>query len=238
MENQKRASVGLQTIVDCYARLEEAGFTELDFHCVCNSRGDVGPLAMLEALRKSVQSNELWFKKHWTRTLSVPDDFDPDECVNSLQHVQAKKGRRILNVNHDIFSDQNLSRVTEKPCPSEQYDVTLFEIRQPSPLSLEECLRQSTSEGGVLLGGQGLILAFDAFAEELPHEQHDVRLFSFDEKEALGDDGGGDLVIPFVDLYKKEGEGQQIFGFNGLPIEEVENIKFGESFLLRFVPCF
>ncbi len=126
--------------------------------------------------------------------LTVPPDYNHETQIDRFQ----KKVKKLKTTYHynDALTSENFAKATNKLVPGKTYKVKIFPIL--SKVTSEDCMDFLRKQNAILVGGQGLTLV-----QELKPEQVPVGMFtvSFDEKEALWKDSGGDHRVPRVNRY-------------------------------------
>lgn len=131
---------------------------------------------------------ELLFEPLADFKVAVPKNYDHATWLGSF----AKKHRQEFYFYHDGVTDANFAKATQKLVPGKTYAVKIFGITQR--VSSEDCLGFLKTQKAVLVGAQGLTLAWEQKKEQLPKGKWMV---SFDEKDALPSLDGGHRV-PYV----------------------------------------
>ena len=120
----------------------------------------------------------------------VPDDYNHETC---LADFRKEFGDEFYYFNKDI-TDEKFGNVTSKLKPGQKLELRIFQIEER--ISSEECLALLKSQNAILVGAQGLSLACK-FAKDQLQEKGKAYL-SFDKKESLWRDAGGDRRVPYV----------------------------------------
>lgn len=122
---------------------------------------------------------------------TVPMDYDHDTW---LDHVyRAKKKLKTTYYYNDDLNSKNFANATNKLVPGKTYRVKIYPIL--STVTSDDCLNFLKRQAAVLVGGHGLLLTQSLHKEQFPEGKWTV---SFDEKEALWKDAGGDHRVPRV----------------------------------------
>ena len=80
---------------------------------------------------------------------------------------------------HDAITDINFAKATTKLVPGRRMKVKVFQMNTPIRVSSESCHRFLKSQKAILVGAQGLTLAYEQGKDKLPKGKWHV---SFDEK--------------------------------------------------------
>ena len=123
--------------------------------------------------------------------LTVPTDYNHDTIIDD----QKKKLKKLKNTHHhnDDLTSKNYANATNKLVPGKTYTVKIFPILEG--VTSEDCMTFLKKQRAILVGGQGVLLANDLKGDEFPVGKWTV---SFDEKEALWKDSGGNHRVPSV----------------------------------------
>jgi len=130
-----------------------------------------------------------FFKLIGSVKVTVPEDYDH---ATHLGRFRAKHGSKFYSYNNGI-TDENFARVTNQLRAGQEFIVEVFGITKP--VTFEECLAMLRSKGAVLVGVQGISLAWEQNMDELPKGKRSV---SFDEMEALWQDFNGNHRLPMI----------------------------------------
>lgn len=122
-----------------------------------------------------------------TFKLTVPEGYDHGTQLATF------RSKADLHYYNDAITDANFARVSNKLVPGKTYLVKIFGIK--TRVTSEECLAFLNSQGGILVGAQGLSLVQQLKKEQFPAEYW---VASFDKKEALWFDGAGHYYVPLL----------------------------------------
>ena len=114
----------------------------------------------------------------------VPEGYDHTTCLNSFRRVHREEFEHF----HHEISDQNFNRSTIMLFSDFRFVVEILQLQVK--ISSDEGLDFLSSRRAVLVGAQGLILAYEQGYDQLPLGR---RGLAFDEKEAL----------PIIDSYRR-----------------------------------
>jgi stalled ribosome alternative rescue factor ArfA len=117
-------------------------------------------------------------------------------AVSQLMQYGVEKARKFKSTyyyNNKITS-KNFSKATNKLVPGKTYAIKMFPISET--VQSEDCIAFLKENNAILFGAQGLTALQTDQPEIFPAGKCTV---SFDEKDALWKDAGGDLRVPFVD---------------------------------------
>ena len=118
--------------------------------------------------------------------VTVPTDYDHETQLSTLN----KKEFYYFN---DALTDRNFRKATQKLIPGKTYKAKLFSIRKI--VNSNDCLGLYKAVGAILTGAQGISLVYQLKKHVLPEGKYIV---SFDEKDALWQDSGGNHGVPHV----------------------------------------
>lgn len=135
----------------------------------------------------------------------VPPGYVHDTCLNTFKQEHEKE----FYYFNPAATDENFAKATTKLAPGRKFKVKVFGIAKSA--SSEQCLAKVRDEHGILLGAQGLTLAYLQGKAKLPKGKWHL---SFDEKEALPY-LGGDHRVPDVSAYSDGDFGFDLDGFGG-----------------------
>jgi len=129
---------------------------------------------------------------------TVPADYVHDTQLDTF----AKKTRRLKTTYYfnDDLTSANFAKATNKLVPGKTYKVKIFPIL--ATVTSDDCMNFLAKQNAVLVGGQGVTLLQDQKADAFPVGKYTV---SFDQKDALWTDSGGDHGVPRV--YRDSGGG-------------------------------
>jgi len=124
--------------------------------------------------------------------LTVPVLYNHETSLTTLDN-QINRNNIYLD---DDITDEHFSKVTDKLIPDKTYTVKIFQISRNN-VSSEECLTFLKSQNALLVGAQGLTLAWRLGNEKFPKEKW---LVSFDQEAALWKDDVifGSRRVPYV----------------------------------------
>lgn len=137
---------------------------------------------------------------------TVPADYKHDTQLETFAK-ETKKLKTTCNFNGDLNS-KNFAKATNKLEPGKKYRVRIFPILS-STVTSEDCMTFLKKQEAILVGGQGITLLQGQKADEFPVGKWTV---SFDEKDALWTDSGGNHRVPLVHRYS---DGCWAFGLGG-----------------------
>lgn len=125
---------------------------------------------------------------------TVPADYQHDTQLDTF----AKKTKKLKTTYYfnDALTSKNFAKATNKLEPGKTYRVRIFPVLET--VTSEDCMTFLKKQGAILVGGQGVTLLQDQKADEFPVGKWTV---SFDEKDALWEDAGGDHRVPCVDRH-------------------------------------
>jgi hypothetical protein len=126
--------------------------------------------------------------------ITVPMDYVHETQIDT--YAQKVKGQKTTYYYNDAFTSKNFANATTKLVPGKKYMVKLFPIL--SQVQSEDCMAFLQKKNAILVGGQGLMLAHSLKGDEFPKDKYTI---SFDEKDALWKDAGGDHGVPYVYRY-------------------------------------
>lgn len=126
-----------------------------------------------------------------TFEFTVPADYVHDTQLDTF----AKKTKKLKTTYYfnDELTSKNFAKATNKLEPGKTYKVKIFPILET--VTSEDCMSFLAKQNAILVGGQGITLLQDQKADEFPVGKYTV---SFDQKDALWTDSGGDHRVPFV----------------------------------------
>ncbi|MCB9809244.1 hypothetical protein H6776_02485 [Candidatus Nomurabacteria bacterium] len=124
-------------------------------------------------------------------TFTVPDNYNHDTQVDDF----AKKTRKLKSTYYynDELTSKNFSKATNKLVPGKTYGIKMFPILET--VESEDCLAFLESNNAILVGAQGVTALQADQPDIFPTRKWTV---SFDEKDALWKDAGGDHRVPYV----------------------------------------
>ncbi len=168
--------------------LDKAGFNADLVHQIVNSRGNRHAKAMHAALTEGALVDDR-FELVNTFNVIVPEGYDHGTRLDTFGNEHRKE---FAYYNKNI-TDQNYANATTKLVAGRKFKVKVFQIK--GRVSSDDCLNQIRSHKGVLVGAQGMSLAYEQGKEQLPVDRYSV---SFDEKEALWKDADGNRRVTLV----------------------------------------
>jgi hypothetical protein len=124
-----------------------------------------------------------------TIDLVVPGDYNH---ATRLALFREEKYKNFCGYNDDI-TDKNYAGVTSRLVAGQKGKVKIFQIKKG--VSSSDCLKKLKEEKAILVGAQGASLVWELKKEKLPVGKWSV---SFDEKEALWQDGNGRRRVPSI----------------------------------------
>ena len=196
--------------------LKKAGFDDELIQQVINSKGNKHAKAMYSAVTGGAQADSR-FELINTFSIVVPQGYAHATRLASFN----KEHRKEFYSYNDAITDKNYAKATTKLEPGRKLKVKVFQIKER--VTSDDCLTQLRSQKAILVGAQGASLAYEQKKDELPVDRWSV---SFDEKDALWEDGDGRHRVPHV------------YRFSG------GNFEFGLGFFERgwsvgrCLPCF
>lgn len=145
-----------------------------------------------KVLRKYSLTNGYFGEPVTVFDLTVPVDYDHDTQIDRFgERVRKKKTTYCYN---QSLTSGNFSKATNKLVPGKTYQVRIIPILRQ--VASKDCLAFLRKKNAILVGGQGLALAYDLGKDHFPINEWTV---SFDEKEALHTDTDGYHNVPYVD---------------------------------------
>lgn len=102
-----------------------------------------------------------------------------------------KKHKKDFYFYNEEITDKNFKGATNQLIPGRTYKVSIFQIQET--VSSKDCLTFLKSQNAILVGAQGLSVAYEQKKEEFPESKW---MISFDEEEALYKDAGGARRVP------------------------------------------
>ncbi len=124
-----------------------------------------------------------------TFQLTVPENYNHQTQLASF----AKENKKKFYFYNDSITDGNYAKATNKLTPGKTYEVKIFGITKQ--MTSEDCLAFLKTQKAILVGAQGISVAWQQAKEQFPKEKWTV---SFDEKEALWPDDVGYRRVPYV----------------------------------------
>lgn len=164
-------------------RLVNAGLTPELADEIIGSRGNKKAKAMMAGLdvrkapatqKKGTLQNPFEFLMEFD--VVVPNGFRHETCLGGF----AKDHRKEFYYFNPAVTDANFAKATTNLTPGRKFKVKAFGVRKEA--SSEQCIEKVHQEKGVLVGAQGLTLAYLQGKGKLPKGKY---YLSFDEKEAL-----------------------------------------------------
>lgn len=123
--------------------------------------------------------------------ITVSTSYKPDEQIDNFVK-RVKKEATTFCFNED-FCSKNFVKSTGTLVPGKSYKIKIFQIK--GNVSTEDCVSFLRNQKAIMLGGQGLALAYDIAGDEFPKGKY---ITSFDEKEVLWKDFKGNRRVPTV----------------------------------------
>jgi len=118
----------------------------------------------------------------------------PENYVHATQLASfAKENRKKFYFYNDNITDVNFKRATNKLIPGKTYEAKVFGITKR--VTSEDCLAFLKTQKAILVGAQGISVAWQQVKEQFPKGKYTV---SFDEKDALWRDDDGSRRVPYV----------------------------------------
>ncbi len=124
-------------------------------------------------------------------TITVSTSYKPEEQIDNFVK-RVKKDKTTFCFNED-FCSKNFLRSTGKLLPGKSYNIKIFQIT--GMVTTEQCVNFLRNQKAVMLGAQGLTLAYDVAGDEFPKGKY---VTSFDEKDVLWKDPKGYCRVPVV----------------------------------------
>lgn len=125
--------------------------------------------------------------------ISVPEFFDYNSIIDSFNDF-ATKSKETYLYNQDL-SDKNYSNTSYKLKPGEKCKIKFFKAKES--IDFIDCLEFLKSQEALLVGPQGLIVAFAERKEIFPKG---CWVFSLDERDSLWKDHGGFSRVPAIGI--------------------------------------
>lgn len=182
--------------------LKKAGFDDELIQQVINSKGNKHAKAMYGAVTGEAQVDDR-FELLNTFSITVPQGYDHATRLASF----SKEHREEFYCYNDAITDKNYAKATTKLEPGHKLKVKVFQIKEK--VTSPDCMKFLLSQKAVLVGAQGASLAYEQKKEELPVGRWSV---SFDQKDALWEDGDGNHRVPCVNRYS-DGDFKFYLGF-------------------------
>lgn len=127
-----------------------------------------------------------------TFEITVPANYNHGKRLDSF----AKENKKKFYYYNDDITDKNFSKATTKLEPNKVLTVKVFGIK--ATVTSQNCMDFLKTQDAILTGAQGASLVWEQKKDELPVDKWSV---SFDEKDALWEDSGGDHRVPGVRRY-------------------------------------
>jgi len=154
----------------------------------------------------------------------VPHDYMHHTCLDSFL---TQCGSKLYFINKN-FDDASYVQATNHFIPGLRFCVKVFGIAKGEMVGPVECLEKIRVEGGVLVGAQGIALAYQQGCQSLPLRSWCV---SFDEEKALWS-APGYSALPVLYVHSREGEKVEA----KIDLASFETMWYGTSCILVFVP--
>jgi hypothetical protein len=135
--------------------------------------------------------------------LTVPKDYKHNSRLDAFAKQNKKK---FYGYNSDI-TDKNFAKATNKLEPGKTFKVKIFPIL--ATVSSKDCMAFLKTQRAILVGAQGVSLAWESNKEQFPVGKGTA---SFDEKDALWQGSFGDHRVPRVFRFS---DGDFHFGLGG-----------------------
>lgn len=120
----------------------------------------------------------------------VPEGYDHTTRLAKFSNEHRKE----FNYYNDAITDKNFSQATVQLTPGHKFNVKVFQIKET--VTSVDCLGFLKSQKAILVGAQGVSLAYEQGKSKLPVNRWSV---SFDERKALWwDDSDGNHRVPCV----------------------------------------
>jgi hypothetical protein len=150
------------------------------------------------------------FKFVTTFDIVVPDGYDH---AMRLDTFRAEHDREFYYYNPAI-TDANYAKATNKLVSGRKMKCKVFWINER--VSSDDCLGFLMSQEAVLTGAQGVSIAYEQGKDKLPKGRYYA---SFDEKDALWEDSGGNHRVPSVNT-RSDGDFSFDFGLFEFPWDD------------------
>ena len=124
-----------------------------------------------------------------TFQFTVPENYNHSTQLASFSKENRKK---FYSYNSDI-TDANYAKATNKLVPGKTYEAKIFGITER--VTSENCLAFLKTQKAILVGAQGISIAWQQAKEQFPKGKWTV---SFDEKDALWRDAVGHHRVPHM----------------------------------------
>ncbi len=130
--------------------------------------------------------------------VTVPMDYNHDTYIDT----RGKEVRKLKNTYYynDALTSANFAKATNKMVPGKTYRAKIYPILET--VNSDDCMNFLKRQRAILVGGQGVMLAQSQHGDKFPKDKWAV---SFDEKEALWKDAGGDHRVPRVGAHSGGG---------------------------------
>ncbi len=156
--------------------------------------------------------------------VAIPVDYKYHGCLGTFRSSYESK----LYFLNKCFDDPYYMLATNHLVPGLRFCVKVFGIVKSEMVGPVECLEKIRVEGGVLVGAQGIALAYQQGCQSLPLRSWCV---SFDEEKALWSAPGySALPALYINLRKEEKVEAKI------DLASFETMWYGTSCILVFVP--
>jgi hypothetical protein len=140
--------------------------------------------------------------------ITVPIGYNHDIQIDaSAEKVKKEKTTHYYNSN---LKSKNFSKATNKLESGKTYKIKIFPIL--ATVKSEDCVAFLEKQNAILVGGQGMMLAYDLSKDQLPKKKWTA---SFDKKEALWEDADGYHGVPCVGARSDGDFGFRLGDFEG-----------------------
>ena len=126
--------------------------------------------------------------------LTVPSDYHHDRQIDSFSKIVKKEKSTYQYV--DEFNCKNFGNTTFKLIPGKTYRVKIYPILKR--VKSEDCMNFIEQQKGILVGGQGITLAYSLHKDYFPVGRGTV---SLDQPHGLWKDSNGKYRAPIVRRY-------------------------------------
>lgn len=146
-------------------------------------------------VKSSIASHEIEVVSEFD--LTVPVNYNHDTCLASFEEKVTTKNRDRVDYKYE-FQDKHWSGVTTKLIPGKKYTVR---ICSSLPKEKGFCVKDYTNfirrKRGLLVGAQGLVLAFNLHKKKFPDN---TTVISLDKENALScyTDQFSEPTVPYV----------------------------------------
>lgn len=177
---------GLKFMQNCEAAYNKAGLGENRAQQLNEDKGFWKQLTLLIDKHSKLDDR---FELTGTFEITVPEGYDHDTHLDSFRKTHEQE----FYYYNPAITDKNYGNATTKLVPGRRFLVKVFQIKEW--VSSDDCLDLLKSRKAVLVGAQGVSLAYEQCKDKLPVARWSI---SFDEKKALWKDTGGHHGVPRV----------------------------------------